>query len=155
MATKKLLPKIDDPDGEQGTEMEPRKPKALLVDDRNSDGSLLVKQLKTLGFLCAFARSFDEAKTRLAAEDFDVVLSKLSMHGGTAYELRPLLIGRPTNLFYSLPVEQDCWWIPGVRQGNECLGDPALRPEDFFRALVYIVGAPTADAARGTEPPAN
>ena len=95
------------------------------------------------------------APSRALAEEFDVVLSKLSMNGGTAYELRPLLIGRPSSLFYSLAVEEDCWWIPGVRGGNECMGDPALRPEDFFRALVYIVGAATADLARGSAAPAN
>ena len=141
--------------GKQGEDREPRKPKVLLVDDGSSEGSLLVKQLKTLGFRCSFAQSFDEAKALLEAQDFDVVLSKLSMNGGTAYELRPLLIGRPSSLFYSLAVEEDCWWIPGVRGGNECMGDPALRPEDFFRALVYIVGAATADLARGSAAPAN
>jgi hypothetical protein len=112
--------------------------KALLVDDNGADRSLLVKRLRTLGFSCYFAHSFYEAKTQLTTEVFEVVLSRISIKGGTAYELRPLLLGRPSSLFYSLAVEQDCWWIPGVRRGKECLGEPALRPEDFFRALAPV-----------------
>ncbi|HVB99451.1 MAG TPA: hypothetical protein VNJ12_09015 [Candidatus Dormibacteraeota bacterium] len=127
--------------------METGKCGVLLVDDTSSDGSLLVKQLKTIGFRCSFARSFEEAKARLCAEDFNIVLSKLSMNGGTAYELRPLLIGRPISLFYSLSVEQDCWWIPGVREGVECLGEPALRPDDFLQLLVVAAGCTSTGTA--------
>ena len=101
--------------------------KALLVNDQESRSSLPVKQLNTLGFYCSFAHSFEEAKARLSGEDFEIVLSRLSINGGAAYELRPLLIGRPTSLFYSLSVQQGCWWIPGVRHGTECTGEPALR----------------------------
>lgn len=125
--------------------------KVLLVDDKDSEGTHLVSQLKALGFSCSMAQSFSEAKDRLAAEDFDVVLSKLSLNGGTAYELRPLLVGRPTSLFYSLAVEQDCWWIPGVRYGTECLGEPALRPEDFFRALVLVASGSAGDSSGGLQ----
>lgn len=110
--------------------------KALLVDDQASKSSLLVKQLNKLGFSCVFAHSFEEAKAKLSGENFDIVLSRLSIDGGNAYELRPLLVGRPTSLFYSLSVQQGCWWIPGVRSGTECMGEPALRPEDFFKSLV-------------------
>lgn len=115
--------------------METQMRKALLVNDQDSNSSLLAKQLTTLGFSCSMAHSFEEAKTKLSQEDFDLVLSRLSINGGTAYELRPLLVGRPTSLFYSLAVQQGCWWIPGVRQGTECMGEPAMRPEDFFRSL--------------------
>lgn len=115
--------------------MESELRKALLVNDQDANSSLLVKQLKKLGFSCLIAHSFDEAKEKLSGEDFDLVLSRLSINGGNAYELRPLLVGRPTSLFYSLSVQQGCWWIPGVRSGIECMGEPALRPEDFFRAL--------------------
>jgi hypothetical protein len=118
--------------------MQPKMQKILIVNDNDYDGSLLVKRLISLGFSCSFARSFEEAKARLSAEDFDVVLSKLSMNGGTAYELRPFLTGRPSSLFYSLSVEENGWWIPGVRGGRECLGEAALRPDDFFKFLEKI-----------------
>lgn len=114
--------------------------KALLVDDNDADGSLLAKQLKTLGFSCSFAHSIQEAKAKLTREVFDIVLSRINLNGGTAYELRPLIVGRPISLFYSLAVEQDCWWIPGVRRGKECMGEPALRPDDFYNALA-LAGA--------------
>lgn len=120
--------------------------KALLVNDQDSSSYLLVNQLKKLGFSCSFARSFEEAKEKLSGEDFEIVLSRLSINGGTAYELRPLLIGRPTSLFYSLSVQQGGWWIPGVRLGTECLGEPALRPEEFFN---FLAPAATSSAAAG------
>lgn len=115
--------------------MESEGRKALLVNDQDSNSAVLVKQLKKLGFSCFFAHSFEEAKTKLLGEDFDVVLSRLSIDGGTAYELRPLLVGRPASLFYSLTLQQGCWWIPGVRHGTECVGEPALRPEELFRSI--------------------
>lgn len=115
--------------------MESQMRKALLVNDQDSGSSLLVKQLAQLGFACFFAHSFDEAKSKLSEENFSLVLSRLSIDGGSVYELQPLLVGRPTSLFYSLAVQQGCWWIPGVRLGAECMGEPAMRPEDFFKSI--------------------
>lgn len=151
----RFLPRLNKRNDGQKGDGKSRKPTVFLVDDRSSDDSLLVRQLKTLGFSCSFARSIQEAKARLCVDVFDIVLSKLRMNGGTAYELRPLLIDRPTSLFYSLAVEEDCWWIPGVRRGIECLGEPALRPEEFFKTLVLIAGAETAGTGADPVAPAN
>lgn len=124
--------------------------KVLLVDDRISEGSVLGKQLQSLGFQCTFAHSFEEAKAKLNSDAFELVLSKISIGQGTAYELRPLLINRPISLFYSLAVEQDCWWIPGVRRGKECLGEPALRPDEFFKEVVVATVGGVGVASRST-----
>lgn len=112
--------------------------KLLIVNDNGCEGSPLVKRLNGMGYSCSSAHSYDEAKTLISAEHFDVVLCKLSMNDGTAYELRPMLAGRPSSLFYSLSVDEDCWWIPGVRNGRQCLGEAALRPDDFFNVLEKI-----------------
>ena len=133
----------------------PKMHKLLIVNDAGSDSSLLVKRLTRLGFSCSFSRSFEEAKSRLSTEDFDVVLSKLRINGGTAYELRPLLTGRSSSLFYSLSVEENCWWIPGVRGGRECLGEAALRPEDFFKVLVKISLPAPGEDGFGAAPSSN
>jgi hypothetical protein len=136
--------------------------RVLLVDENATPVSRLVRYLEELGCHCSFVRSYKEASSWLAASPFDLVLSKINMAGGTAYGLRGLLLGRPTSLFYSHAVEDGCWWIPGVRQGSECWGEPALRPADFFHVLEDVVNeitesrrrrAPMRAAAAGSPPP--
>lgn len=155
MRTNRFLSGIHKVQGASDGDAETGKPTILLVDEGISEVSPLVEKLKMIGFCCFYAPSLERAKQRLSAEVFDIVLSKLKLRGGTAYELRPLLMGRPTSLFYSLAVEQDCWWIPGVRRGTECLGEPALRPEEFFKTLVLAASEALAGAGGSASSPAN
>jgi hypothetical protein len=50
-----------------------------------------------------------------------------------------LLSGSRITLFYALPVEEGCWWVPVLRIGDECIGEPALRPHEFSIVLDVIV----------------
>jgi hypothetical protein len=53
--------------------------------------------------------------------------------------LGALLSGSRTTLFYALPVENGCWWVPILRVGEECFGVPALRPTEFAGALDEVL----------------
>lgn len=44
------------------------------------------------------------------------------------------------NIFSALPVENGCWWLPIVREGCRCFGQPALRSREFGQILDEILG---------------
>jgi hypothetical protein len=43
------------------------------------------------------------------------------------------------HIFSALPVESGCWWLPVVRDGRPCFGEPALRSAEFKEALERIL----------------
>ena len=120
--------------------------RVLLVDESASDTSHLLIYLRSLGCLCALARSPKGACTLLLREQFDLVLSKFVLPGGDCHELSTLLMGRQVSLFYFYAVEGGCWWIPRVWHGEECRGEAALRPSEFARVLKELIAeARTSD----------
>jgi hypothetical protein len=60
------------------------------------------------------------------------------------------------HIFSALPVESGCWWLPVVRDGRPCFGEPALRSAEFKEALDQILargaagGANAAGKGRGS-----
>ena len=70
---------------------------------------------------------------------FDIVLTMLRIEGSSTDWLGAALSGSRTSLFYMLPVEVGCWWVPVLRTGVDCLGSPALRHGEFVEALTEIV----------------
>ncbi len=62
--------------------------------------------------------------------------------------LRAALSGSRTTLFYMLPVEVGCWWVPILRIGAECFGCRALRPREFSDDLDRIVHEIRATASK-------
>jgi hypothetical protein len=50
-----------------------------------------------------------------------------------------LLSGSRSTLFYALPIEKGCWWVPILKAGEECFGAPALRPTEFAKALDKVL----------------
>jgi hypothetical protein len=41
------------------------------------------------------------------------------------------LTGSAISIFYTFPVENDCWWLPVLRKGQDCHGSPAFRRNEF------------------------
>jgi hypothetical protein len=66
---------------------------------------------------------------------FDLVLCDLNAERVSKSLLVSSLMASRSTLFYSLPVERGCWWLPAVRQGEYCLGAPALSPREFAAAI--------------------
>ena len=120
--------------------LEPRRPKALLIGETPQGSSHLAKRLQGRGFKCVFARSYEEARSLLRAQGFDLVLSPLRIAGGSAFSLVSLLEGSATTLFFFEPVENSCWWLPALRNGHNCFGSSALLPSEFVPLLDEIIG---------------
>jgi hypothetical protein len=58
-----------------------------------------------------------------------------------------LLAGQRVSMFYMRPVEEDCWWLPVLRNGENCLGTPAIRTSGFTYVLVEIIKGIITDPA--------
>lgn len=115
--------------------MESNRPKALLIGESPQGSSYLTKRLQESGCECAFAVTCREACSLLTAHDFDLVLSPMRLRDGSLYPLMGLLDGSSITLFYYLPVEDGCLWLPALRRGQKCFGSSALRPSEFVAVL--------------------
>jgi len=56
----------------------------------------------------------------------------------------PTGFARPT-----LPVEEGCWWLPVLQNGEDCLGTAAFRPNQFSYVFAEVVRRILEDAASG------
>jgi hypothetical protein len=118
----------------------------LLIGESCYSLSLCHSLLTKLGCTCHFAQSCKEIVDILSYSKLDIVLS-LNPQQSMA-ELLALLAGSScSSMFYRLPVEEGCWWLPVLRNGESCLGAAAFRSNEFTRVLAEIVRRITADAA--------
>ena len=120
-------------------QMEPSRPKVLLVNDHKSAAYHLLTYLRSLGCLCSLTRSHDEACDLFRREEFDLVLTRFAPDDGACHELVMLSAGTRASLFYFFAVENSCWWIPRVRFGQECWGETALRPRQLAHVLEKLI----------------
>ena len=119
--------------------MEPSRPKVLLIGETAQDSSYLANHLRRHGCEYKFAVSYEEACSLLGVQSFDLVLSALRPAGNSAFSLVALLEGSTTTLFYSEPVENGCWWLPALRNGQNCFGSSALLPSEFVSVLDEVI----------------
>ena len=103
------------------------------------------RRLERLGCECHFAESHREVSALLSHTKLDIVLSLYTQE--RLSQMMALLAGLRVSMFYMLPVEEDCWWLPVVRNGENCLGAPAIRTSEFTYVLVEIIKGITTDAA--------
>jgi hypothetical protein len=113
--------------------------KVLLAGDSPHVFSLSQQRLERKGCQCHFARSQRELEQLLNRTEFDIVLTIHRIKGPSTGSLGALLLGSRTTLFYVLPVEVGCWWVPVLRIGAECVGASALRPSEFSNVLDELV----------------
>jgi CheY-like chemotaxis protein len=115
--------------------MDNKKPKALLIGENPQGSSYLAKRLQERGCECEFAVSYQEARSLLMAQGFDLALSPMRLRDGSLFPLIGLLDGSGITLFYFHAVEDGCLWLPALRRGQKCFGSSALRPSEFVSAL--------------------
>lgn len=122
----------------------------VLFVGRNVKGcSLLLEHLERRGCQCRIATSSSEAAQLAAERRFDLVLCSGQMEGINS--LVRSFVGSPSILFRFYLVENGCWWLPAVWQGEECSGAPALRPSEFAAILNSLVDKVKADALPARE----
>ena len=113
--------------------------RVLLVGDSPEVLSSCRRRLEASGCHCEFAECEREVWKVLAQRQFDIVLSVHRGRSASTESLGALLSGSRTTLFYALPVEKGCWWVPILNIGEECFGAPALRPTEFANALDEVL----------------
>ena len=103
------------------------------------------RRLERLGCECHFAESHREVSALLSHTKLDIVLSLYTQE--RLSQMMALLAGLRVSMFYMLPVEEGCWWLPVLRNGENCLGTPAIHTTEFTYALIEIIRGITTDAA--------
>jgi hypothetical protein len=93
--------------------------------------------LEKMGCECHFAESNRELRNPLGPTKLDIVLSLNTRH--RPLEIMSLLAESPINMFHLLPVEEGGWWLPVLREGEDCLGVHAVRTGEFSKVLSVMV----------------
>ena len=93
--------------------------------------------LEKMGCECHFAESNQELRNLLGHTKLDIVLSLNTRH--RLFEMMSLLAGLPINMFHLLPVEEGGWWLPVLREGEDCLGVDGVRTREFSKVLTVMV----------------
>jgi hypothetical protein len=104
--------------------------KVLLVSESAATLGYLSQQLKKRGYRCWFASSAHEFAAVSAEHHFPLVLSTIPL-----WREAILFDDATRAVFYCYPVHNDCWWLPVMRDGEQCLGDRGLRSREFGRLL--------------------
>ncbi len=107
----------------------------LLVGPSFQTPNRLTNRLRRWGFRCHFAGNTRTARELLSSMRVDVVLSDIRLSDGTGVALLGILAGLAVTAFLCFPVDTSCFWLPAIDAGKKCLGLPALRPEEFAKAL--------------------
>jgi hypothetical protein len=126
--------------------------RVLLVGDGAEVFSSRRRRLEASGCHCEFAECEREVWNVLQQRQFHIVLSVHRGRSARTESLGALLSGSRTTLFYALPVEKGCWWVPILKVGEECFGAPALRPTEFAYVLDEVLGQIKAGFASPTIP---
>jgi hypothetical protein len=93
--------------------------------------------LEKMGCECHFGESNQELRNLLGHIKLDIVLSLNTRH--RLLEIMSLLAGLPINMFHLSPVEEGGWWLPVLREGEDCLGVDAVRTREFSKVLTVMV----------------
>jgi len=135
--------------------MDSREARALLVGRRLSTDYRLLERLAKSGWMCVAAEAAQPAHEVAGANRFDLILSETHLPDGNFQDLMGLLADSESSLYTCLPVQDDCWWVPVIRQGQFCLGTPALRSREFCEELTQILtrAVPRIPVRRAPAPP--
>jgi CheY-like chemotaxis protein len=107
----------------------------LLVGSCARKSSALGRHLLKRGCSLSLAAGKKEAIELLECRGFDLVLSAFLLPDGTAYELMFPLRGTNTTMFFSFAVEESCWWITAMLQGQDRSEEAGMRPREFTMVL--------------------
>ena len=99
----------------------------LVVSKSGSDAGYLREQLESRGCRCWGANSMDELAAIADRQRFDLILSASWLPDQTLSKLK----NSKSTVFFSFPVRNGCWWLPVLERGRHCLGEPALRGNEF------------------------
>ena len=108
----------------------------LLVGDSPHMFSFLRPCLEKLGCECYFAKTCEEISDLLTDIDLHIVLSLNT--GQNLADMMLLLGSNCLSMFHLVSVENGCWWLPVLRNGEDCLGRSAVNTEEFTLILAEM-----------------
>src|SRR5258708_19961233 len=94
------------------------------------------RRLERLGCECHFAESHREVSALLSHTKLDIVLSLYTQE--RLSQMMALLAGLRVSMFYMLPVEEGCWWLPFLLNGENFFGAPAIHTTEFTYYLITL-----------------
>lgn len=107
--------------------------RVLLLGESAKISSHLLLHLEQRGCHCWFATSAEQGIALFNKYKFHLILGTSPMHQATRMIS---LLGRSScSVFYAHAVEDGCWWLPLMKDGQKCLGAPAVRPGEFVCVL--------------------
>jgi hypothetical protein len=117
--------------------MSPGTIRVLLICESEHGCAHVRRLLEKRGCECWIGRSFDEGAALFVEHYFHMILSTIPFHRYDRFLTR--LKNLPSTVFQCCQVEDGYWWLPLVRHGEECVGQPALRANEFLAAFDEIV----------------
>jgi hypothetical protein len=132
------LPKSDEMAFERQPEPSLEKPRVLILGDGERTLSGMAQTLQQWGCQCFLVESEEAARQLLSQQTFDLVLA-VNRRSPIGASLAMAIRGTDASLFRAVPVEDSCWWVPVLREGRECVGEPALRPTEFAGLVQEMV----------------
>jgi hypothetical protein len=125
----------------------------LLIGESARSFTHIIRRLEQHGCRCRFVDSYEQARETILNEPFDLVLSVIPPRENAISSLTEILVGTRASIYYAQLVEDGCWWLPALRQGERCFGAPALRPSEFSALLDHEVERIHAGAEAESKPP--
>jgi hypothetical protein len=115
----------------------------LLVGRNGSWGTTVLKSLEKFGSELFFVAPQTVTSEYVRRGAYNLILLDSTVPPEQRRKLASELIGSDASIFYTFPVENGCWWLPALRQGQDCLGTPAFRRNEFPLELERILRAQT------------
>jgi hypothetical protein len=100
---------------------------------------VILKSLEKFGCELSCLNPLTVTPERARQGSYNVILLDSTVPHELRRELASELAGSETSIFYTFPVEHGCWWLPSLRQGQDCHGAPAFRHNEFPAELERIL----------------
>jgi hypothetical protein len=117
-------------------------PAVLLVGRSGSWSSVVLKSLEKTCCELSFETPQNVSPRFARKTLYDVILLDSTVPPEQRKALVAELVGSETSIYYTFPVENGCWWLPALRRGQDCLGEPAFRRSEFLLELERVLGSP-------------
>jgi hypothetical protein len=114
-------------------------PSVLLVGRNGSWGKSVLKSLEKFGTELFFMAPETITTEYVRRSEFNLILLDSAVPPEQRRRLVAELLGSSASIFYTFPVENDCWWLPTLRHGQDCHGTPAFRRSEFPIELERIL----------------
>jgi hypothetical protein len=114
-------------------------PSVLLVGRNGSWGRTVLKSLEKFGTELFFVAPQAVTPEYVRKNTHSLILLDSTVPAEQRRRLAADLVGSGVSIFYTFPVENDCWWLPTLRDGQDCHGTPAFRRNEFPDELERIL----------------